>query len=255
MGLNWVRKVFADERNNAFTDLTRWKDNYYIAFRNAEAHASFDGKIYILQSKDLKKWHLLTQIATENDARDAKFLATAEKLFLYFADCQEGEEGREKERWTFVTFSENGELFSQPERCSEKNYTFWRPKEFEGEFYVAAYFGYSRLEERHRQHLDLLKSKNAIEWEPVCRICSEKGPDEAAIHFLPSGKIMAIIRCEAEPYHSLLSFSSPPYRQWEHKDLGFILHSPAIIGVGKEVLVAGRFVQKFERKTALWLNH
>ena len=31
MKLNWVRKVFADDRNNAFTDLARWKGNYYLA--------------------------------------------------------------------------------------------------------------------------------------------------------------------------------------------------------------------------------
>jgi hypothetical protein len=47
-----VRNVFGDGNHNAFTALTRFKGDLWLAFRTAEAHTAPDGDIVVLRSHD-----------------------------------------------------------------------------------------------------------------------------------------------------------------------------------------------------------
>jgi hypothetical protein len=51
-----VNKIWDKAPHNAFTDLVRWNDAFYCAFREGRGHVSSDGRIRILESKDADTW-------------------------------------------------------------------------------------------------------------------------------------------------------------------------------------------------------
>lgn len=59
--------------HNAFTDLTRWKGQWYCSFREGEAHSSYDGTARILRSADGDSWQTAAHFVDEgHDLRDPK---------------------------------------------------------------------------------------------------------------------------------------------------------------------------------------
>ena len=50
--------IYHDGRHNAFTSMVRWKDKYWVVFRNGTAHkpewADHDGRIMVMSSPDLE---------------------------------------------------------------------------------------------------------------------------------------------------------------------------------------------------------
>ena len=90
-----LRNIYASEDkwgciSNAFTDLIRFKDNWYCVFRQGQYHFACtptyldEGKLIVLRSSDGKEWKAVAQMKWEgNDVRDAKFSVTADgKLML-----------------------------------------------------------------------------------------------------------------------------------------------------------------------------
>ena len=51
-----VRKIWDEAPHNAFTDLVRWKDQYYVCYRVGTAHNSTDGEIHVMRSPDMRTW-------------------------------------------------------------------------------------------------------------------------------------------------------------------------------------------------------
>ena len=100
MRIEKVDKIFSDGRHNAFTSIEFWKGKYYVAFRSADSHASphevggdtdlASGHITLLESADAKEWSSSVVMDTQWDDRDAKLLATADRLYV-FDTCIHGE--------------------------------------------------------------------------------------------------------------------------------------------------------------------
>ena len=51
-----VNKIWDQAPHNAFTDLIRWNEKFYCAFREGRGHVSTDGKIRVLESKEADTW-------------------------------------------------------------------------------------------------------------------------------------------------------------------------------------------------------
>src|SRR6266576_3613655 len=63
-----VRKIWDRAPHNAFTDLVRFKGNWFCVFREGTAHVSPDGALRVITSKDGKEWvsaALLTQLKAD----------------------------------------------------------------------------------------------------------------------------------------------------------------------------------------------
>lgn len=244
--INWLKQVYSDGRHNAFTDLVKWQGRYFLTFRNGEAHKSMDGRILILSSKDLEGWNLEAEISTSGDDRDPKFLVTPEQLFLFFPSATSR---TPRQGGTLVSSSADGRKWSQPRQCFLDNFTFWRPKEFEGLYYVAAYYHTGpALEERR---VELLKSKDALRWESLSTIHRD-GSSETALLFFPDGGLLATVRRKEKP--AALAKSKPPFKAWEISDLNAPLHGPAIIEMGGRICAAGRkHLKEGGAQTALYV--
>ena len=53
--LESVQKIWDQDPHNAFTGLTRFKDQWFCVFRTGKAHVSPDGALQVLASKDGKE--------------------------------------------------------------------------------------------------------------------------------------------------------------------------------------------------------
>ncbi|MCX7422610.1 MAG: hypothetical protein NT013_24140 [Planctomycetia bacterium] len=97
-----VRKVYDDGRHNALTALVRWKDTYWLSFRNADSHAYGEADLIVLRSPDGQTWSEAHRVNALPDDRDPQFLATNKRLFLYDMAL------KGPDLTTFVTWTEDG---------------------------------------------------------------------------------------------------------------------------------------------------
>ena len=78
-----VSKIWDQAPHNAFTDLTRWKDQFYCAFREGRGHVSVDGRIRILRSVDAKTWDSAALVSFQGyDFRDAHLSVTPDDRLM-----------------------------------------------------------------------------------------------------------------------------------------------------------------------------
>jgi hypothetical protein len=251
-----VRKVFDDGRHNAFTDLTWWRGELYLAFRSATDHMSRDGRIRILRSPDGGAWEQVAALGTECDDRDPKFLTTPERLFLYSPGWLPGE-GHEPElhRGTVVAASDDGASWGEFRPCGEPNVTFWRPRTFGGTHYVAAYSSATRRANMAGWRVRLLRSHDGLRWEEVSVIHRGQGANETGLSFAPDGTLTALVRRAEEPGLPAICRSSPPYEEWECALAQRFLQGPMLERIGQRLLVVGRCREGGEFRTGLfWLR-
>ena len=72
-----VRRVFHNGEHNAFTDLIRFQNRYFLAFRSCpDGHMVHPtASIIVLASQDLKRWEKVNQFSVPmRDTRDPHFL-------------------------------------------------------------------------------------------------------------------------------------------------------------------------------------
>ena len=81
-----VRAIFGDGNHNAFTDLCRFKGQFYLTFRSCpDGHMLFtSSSIVVLTSKDGEEWEKVHSFnVPERDVRDPHFLVFNDSLFVY----------------------------------------------------------------------------------------------------------------------------------------------------------------------------
>ena len=81
-----IRRVFHNGEHNAFTDLVRFRDRFYLTFRSCPdghmVHPS--ASIIILASTDAKQWEQVHRFSVDKrDTRDPHFLIFKDTLFVY----------------------------------------------------------------------------------------------------------------------------------------------------------------------------
>ncbi|MEO1970396.1 MAG: hypothetical protein ABGX07_02515, partial [Pirellulaceae bacterium] len=89
-----VRRVYHNGEHNAFTDLVRWKGEYWLTFRSCpDGHMVHPtSSIRVLSSSDLKTWQEVHEFSVnKRDTRDPHFLVFQGKLFIYTGTWYSGE--------------------------------------------------------------------------------------------------------------------------------------------------------------------
>lgn len=243
-----IDKVFSDGRHNAFTDLVEWRGAYYLAFRNASGHGSFDGDLVILKSADRKKWAPAVRIATPGDDRDPQFLATDGRLFVYFPTFK----NERRELYAYVSFTDDGASWSPPAECYDQSYVVWKPKAFGGRFYAGAHVIPTGNKTRQSE---LVESVDGLKWRRVAVIHAAKTESETAIHFFPSGRAMALVRNQAKPRHGWVCFADPPYQKWSAEQVPMRFEGHNIWAMGDRLLVGSRYFEQGQSRTAFFLYH
>ena len=240
-----VRKIWDQGPHNAFTDLVRWNDAFYCAFREGRGHVSTDGKIRILESRDADTWASAALISLEGyDLRDAHLsVAPDGRLMLVGGAAPRKQENQSAPTGAFVSFSKDGRQWTEPRIVIQPGRWLWCVTWYKGRAYAVSY-GAGQGD----PYLDLLVSDDGIRYEPhVPRLFEQGRPTEATLRFDADGTCYALVRRDRlgdESTSAILGVSKPDYKQWQWKDLGADFNSfggPNFIQIpGGHWLAAGR---------------
>ena len=249
-----VKRIWDSDKHCAFTSIIRFKDRYYVSFREAESHI-FDsdgvarGAVRILVSEDGETWRSTAYLTkTGYDLRDPKLSVTPDgRLMVTIGGSIYGEDKKLEGRIPQVSFSSDGENFSDPEpielNSKTKNGTdwLWRVVWQDGVGYGVVYSLLSETPRKVEQGSDvsLVKTLDGIRYEDVAKIELPDFPNETTVRFLPDKRMLMMVREDSGDLQGYWGVSDPPYTDWSFKKIGFQLGGPDFIVTGDGSIIAG----------------
>lgn len=229
-----VRKVWDAAPHNAFTDLIRFKDRWWLAFREAKEHGvSPDGSLRLLVSDDGKAWESAAKLSdARGDLRDPKLSVLPDgRLIIATVVAFVGRNADPKLRHqSLVYLSADGRQWSEPQKIGQPNDWLWRVTWHGME---GLSFGYSTTE---RSHVRLYRGGVNAKFDAL--IDDLKLPGEAneiTARFMADGTALALARRDPEP--ALWGVARPPYKEWTWKPLDLRVGGPNFI-----ILPDGRMI-------------
>ena len=224
------RKIWDAAPHNAFTDLVRWRDRFYCAFREGQRHAGDVGKLRILESADGTQWQSASLLEMDGlDLRDAALSITPDNRLMVMGGMQRQVDGV-RTTGTFVCFSEDGELFTQPQAVSQPGRWLWRVT-WRGN----AAFGVSYATPAEPESSSLLSTSNGVDFDTVVENFLDQGgrSTEARVRFSDAEQDKDTAYClhrrDGNPNSAYLGSARPPYEKWQWKDLGVRIGGPNMI--------------------------
>lgn len=230
------------DRHNAFTDLTHWKNQYWLCFRNGEHHVSMDGVIYILKSYDMRDWSVAAVLKTQGDDRDPHFTKTDDRLYCYFGvwDSIHGEGTKPPDRHrvrSHVAWTDDGKEWSKVHACWDPGFWIWRVREFDGVLYGAAYTAV-RPKPSMRETF-LLKSTDGYTFEKVSLVTDKGSAGEADFWINGDGSMTLVTRTEGNAW--IYKSKDDTFSEWnDGHELEGLVHAPVAAFWGDRIFLAGR---------------
>ncbi len=216
-----VKKIWDKAPHSAFTDLVRWKERFYCAFREGRGHVSTDGRIRILQSKDGNDWESAALVVLEGyDLRDAHLSVTPDgRLMLLGGAAPRKKDNQSAPTGTFVCFSIDGKRWTEPQIAVEPGRWLWCVTWHKGKAYGVSYAAGERM-----PYLELLVSENGTDYQCyVDKLYGTGYPTEVTLRFDTDDTCYALVRRDRrgdEGSSALLGVSRPDYKKWRWHDLG-----------------------------------
>ena len=241
--VNDIRTVARDGWYNAFTDLTCWKDMYWLCYRRGTSHGAGNSVEVVLRSNDLRRWREVEAFESPYGieggcaAADGHFCVTPDRLYITI--------GTRNPIHTFISHTTDGVNWSIPERMQAGDAIpyFWRIRWREGRFYATV----SGQKEDGAPHLDLLVSDDGVQWSHHAQIATGLPPgaatendgysEESDLLFRPDGELWCVIRTNQAQLYT----AQPPYTEWYHQHTMFSgCDAPVMCESDGEVYLSGR---------------
>jgi len=216
-----VTKIWDQAPHNAFTNLVRWNDCFYCAFREGAGHVSTDGRIRILESKDAELWQSATLVALQGyDLRDAHLSITPQgELMLLGGAAPRKQDNQPAPTGTFVCFSKDGKVWSQPRIVINPGRWLWCVT-----WHNSKAYGVSYAADDNMPYLELLTSSDGATFQShVSRLFGDGYPTEVTLRFDNDETCYALVRrdqMQGQPSSAMLGVSRPDYTKWQWHDLG-----------------------------------
>jgi hypothetical protein len=259
-----VRRVFHNGQHNAFTDLIRWRDRFWLTFRSCpDGHMVHPtSSILVLSSDDARQWNVEHQFSVrQRDTRDPHFLDFQGKLFVYTGTWYSGDTTLPRDQYDlnkhlgFAVWTEDGRKWNGPQLLEGTyGHYIWRAASYSGKAYLCGRRNRNHAQvigDRDQRQSAMLESDDGLVWRFHCFFQENRG-DEVAFVFGEEGDLTAIGRCGSRPAQLLKS--QPPYAQWTRKNLPAYIGGPLLARWGDRWLVGGRRSTPDGPRTALyWL--
>ena len=261
-----VRKVFADGRHNAFTDLCRFRDKIYLTFRSCpDGHMVFpSSSITVLASTDARQWEQVCAFSVPTrDVRDPHLLVFGDTLFVYTGTwlCKDNPAALDmNEHLGYGASTRDGVTWDGPQLLEGTyGHYVWRAAAFGGKAYLC---GRRKRGFPHTPGLSegaettesaLLESDDGLVWK-FRGLFQETFGDETAFLFEADGAILAVAR-SLKSGPAQVCRARPPYSAWTRTDLDRGVGGPLLAKWGTRYLVGGRKTldPKTPRTTLYWL--
>jgi len=258
MGEKWpqvkvanIRRVFHNGQHNAFTDLVRFQDKFYLAFRSCPdghmVHPS--SSIIILSSPDASEWRQVHRFSVpKRDTRDPHFLVFKDRLFVYTGTWYCGDTSPRyedcdlNEHLGYAAWSQDGVQWNGPIMLEGTfGHYIWRAATFDGKAYLCGRrkkdFAVGPRGEGPTVESAMLESDDGLIWR-TGSLFQETDGDESACLFEANGAILAIGR-RGRGNAQLLK-SESPYTHWDRKELDRSVGGPLLTRWGDRYVVGGR---------------
>ncbi len=248
-----LQRIGDQSTHNAFTDLLRYRDEWFCVYRSGESHVSSDGALQVLVSEDGIDWASAALIAhPQADLRDAKLSVTpgGELMLAGAGAFQSGSDIRHQ---SMAWFSKDGRDWSEVVNIGPPNYWLWRINWRAGDGYSIGYHT-GKSDDRH---VSLFRSQDDGRSFDVLadRTFVEGYPNESSIVFTDDGNAICLLRRDAASGTAQLGKSVPPYDQWKWTDTGTQVGGPDLIELPDGRIVAAvRLYDTRVRMSLCWLN-
>lgn len=239
-------KIWDGAPHNAFTNLIRYKDEWFCVFREGAGHVSPDGALRVIVSGDGEQWAPAARLTSETaDLRDAQITVTPDNR-LMLSGAAAWHTPSPATHQTLAYFSENGRDWTAPVEIGLPNDWLWRVT-WNGD--TAWGIGYACG--RGERNIRLYKSADGRKFDVVVdSLMTEGFPNESSILFLEDGKAVCLLR--RDEANGMVGKAAAPYTDWTWKDLGVRIGGPHFIRVPGAGFVAA--VRLYEpARTALCL--
>jgi hypothetical protein len=246
-------RIWDQARHNAFTDLVRFNDCFYCAFREGESHVSDDGVLRLIRSHDGKDWEPVAVMAwQEGDVRDAKLSITARGELMLNGAVRflKAADGRQHQSVTWL--STDGLNWSDPYACPSGLGTWrWSVTWHEGYGYSFAYSGKDVNGCLYRT----ADGKTWQVWRDEVYPQVEAYPNEASLVFSKDGTAYCLLRRDEGSGSALLGAATEPYQDWQWQDLGVQIGGPKMIQLRDgRFLAAVRLYDGQVRTSLCWVD-
>jgi hypothetical protein len=246
-----VRRVFHNGEHNAFTDLVRFGDRFYLTFRSCpDGHMVHPtASIIILSSQDAQNWEPVHQFRVEKrDTRDPHFLIFKNRLFVYTGTWYSGDttiavaDYDLNQHLGYAAWSDDGRTWHSPVMLEGTfGHYIWRAAAWGDTAFLCGRrkIGFEiapRGEGRQVESL-MLESSDGLIWRKRA-VFQEIDGDETAFLFEPDGAVLGIGR-RGGPTAQLLR-AGPPYTAWERRELSQNVGGPLLTRWGDFYVVGGR---------------
>lgn len=251
-----VNKVWDVGPHNAFTDLVRFQDQWFLSFREANAHAvSGDGDLRVIRSADGVVWEsvALLDYGPEWDMRDGKLHVTSDgRLMLNTAAAPLA---ATSQRQSLVWFTDDGLDWSDgPYPVGEPNWWLWGVEVHptSGDVYGVGYGPTTS----HPRTTRLYRSTDGIAYTTlVPTLTSDPETGETALLFRDNGSAVALVRDNTGAERSLLGTSSGDYTDWTFREIDKRVGGPELIELpGGAILAASRLYDPVQRTSLSWID-
>lgn len=257
-----VRRVFHNGEHNAFTDLVRFRDKFYLTFRSCpDGHMVHPtASIIILASKDARNWEQVHRFHVKHrDTRDPHFLVFQDKLFVYTGTWYSGETTIPREEYDvnkmlgYCAWSSDGSEWHSPVMLEGTfGHYVWRANSFGGKAYLCGRrkieFDIETLGYGKEIESLMLESDDGLIWRKRA-VFAERYGDETAFLFESDGSIVAIGRRIGDRAQVLRS--QPPYDRWQRVLLDRYIGGPLLARWGDHYVVGGR--KRGPKTSMCWL--
>ncbi len=236
-----VEKIWDQGGHNAFTDLIRFNDRWYSTFREADGHVKGDGKTRIISSADGTAWESVGLLEEEGiDLRDPKLSITPDNRLMVVMGGSVYRNDELVGRQPRVSFSGDGTNWTAPQRVLSEGDWLWRVTWNDGVAYGVSYNINSG--EPLEWRLNLYRSTDGINYEPVTKFEIPERPNETTLRFLPDDTMVALVRREAGSKMCWIGTSQPPYTDWSWTETDYQCGGPNFIQIPDGSLwAAGRY--------------
>lgn len=249
-----VSKIWDKAPHNAFPDMIRFKNEFYVSVREGNNHMpDKSGKVRIIKSKDGKKWESVGLLEKDNmDVREARLSVTPEGRIMVLLAVGIYE-GKYKELYPMVSFSDqSGANFSELERTTMDLAPsldwIWSLAWHNGIGYGVIY----QIKEGGWETY-LLKTSDGKHYEKVSQIDVGGNPNEATLRFDKNDRMYVLVRREADDRMGVLASSDFPYKDWSFERLKIRLGGPNFLFLDEKSLIIGsRYHMENGPKTAVF---
>ncbi len=241
-----VTKLWDKAPHNAFTDLIRYKNLWFCAFREGDGHVGGDGVIRILISSTGENWVDYAEVKEPGvDLRDPKFeiMPDGKRLYLIMGgSVYDGQTllGRRPR----YSASQDGKTWNPPQKLLAEGDWLWRVTAHpaDGKLYGVAYNQAPTTGKPIREPewtAKMYASSDGSVWQLHSILDVTGQPNETTLRFLKDGRAVVLVRREAGDKKGVIGVSAAPHRQWTWSPLPVPLGGPNFIELPNGTLIAG----------------